>query len=366
MEISIIGYPKSGKTTVFNGLTQGRAETAPYSTGTLRPNIGMAKVPDPRVDSLAEMYNPKKVTLAEVSYSDIPGMPEGFGASVGIHGELLNLLQRSDALIHVVRLFEDETIPFPKGAELPADSIPGMELELTAVDLGILERRLNRIQSMEKGAKPHERSLLREERAFLDRLKSGLDEDIPIRDQLLDSNELKLVRNYQFLTSKPMLIVLDMDEGSTEFLERNERKFQEEFGRPGVEILAISGKIEMELAELSEEDRLEFRDSLGLSGTGLDRVVDASYRLLELISFLTTGEDEVRAWSVPKFSPALECAGRIHSDIERGFIRAEVIGYQEFIDCGSMVEAKKKGLLRQEGKTYVMQDGDIVHFLFNV
>ena len=366
MEISIIGYPKSGKTTVFNGLTQGHADTAPYSTGTLRPNIGMAKVPDSRVDSLVSLYNPKKVAFAEVSYSDIPGMTEGFGASVGIHGELLNLLQRADALIHVVRLFKDDTIPFPKGAESPADSIPGMELELTGVDLGILERRLSRIQSMEKGAKPHERSMLLEERAFLDRLKSGLDADVPIRDQKLDLNELKLVRNYQFLTSKPILIVLDIDEDSTESLGRYEQEFQSEYGRQGVEILAIAGKIEMELAQLPAEDREEFRDSLGLSVSGLDRIVEASYRLLELISFLTTGEDEVRAWSVPKYSSALECAGRIHSDIERGFIRAEVIGYEDFIECGGMVEAKRKGLLRQEGRSYLMQDGDIVHFLFNV
>lgn len=366
MEISILGYPKSGKTTVFNALTQGHAETAPYSTGSLRPNVGVAKVPDFRVDSLAALYNPQKVVFVEVSYSDIPGMIEGFGESVGIHGELLNLLQRSDALIHVVRLFEDLTIPLAKGGESPADSIPGMELELAAVDLGILDRRMIRLDAMEKGSKPSDRLTLREERSFLDRLKMGLNAEIPVRDQELDFEELKWVRNYQFLTAKPLLILLDMDEGSIGSLREREQEFQVAYGRPGVEILALSGKVEMELAELASAEREEFRDSLGLGGLGLGRIVEASYRLLDLVSFLTTGIDEVRAWSVPRNTPAVECARRIHSDIERGFIRAEVIGCHDLLECGGVIEAKRRGLLRQEGKSYMMQDGDVVNFLFNV
>jgi GTP-binding protein YchF len=366
MEITIIGYPKTGKTTVFNALTQGRAETTSYTTGTLKPNIGVAKVPDPRLGVLAEMYHPERVVFAEVQYADIPGMPEGFGASVGIHGELLNLLQRADALVHVVRDFSDPGIPTAKGGESPEVAIPGMELELTVVDLGILERRMERLRATEKGAKTQERAALQREQALLTRLTEALEQSLPVRDQELSQEERKLVANYQLLTAKPVLVVLNLGEEMAQDLTTREQEFRDRFDRPGVGAAALCGKLEMELAELADDERQEFRTSLGLAEPGRDRVIQASYRLLDLVSFLTSGPDEVRAWSVFKDTPAMESAGRIHSDIARGFIRAEVVSFNDLVACGSTAEARKRGLLRQEGKTYPMQDGDVVNFLFNV
>ena len=366
MEISVIGYPKAGKTTVFNALTQGHAETASYSTGALRPNVGVAKVPDSRLGVLADMYHPVRVVSAEVQYADIPGLPEGFGASVGIHGELLNLLQRADALLHVVRGFDNPGMPPAKGAESPAVAVPGMDLELAAVDLGILERRAARLQAMEKGAKPQERAALAQEQALLERLRASLEQDVPVRDQELSPAESKLLGNYQLLTAKPLLVVLNLGDDDAGNLLSRERELGEEFVASGVGVAAICGRIEMELAELDEEEQQEFRTSLGLAEPGRDLVIQASYRLLDLVSCLTTGPDEVRAWTIPRSTPAVTSARRIHSDIERGFIRAEVVTYDDLVACGGLPGARKRGLLRQEGKTYPVQDGDVVNFLFNV
>jgi hypothetical protein len=366
MEISIIGFPKAGKTTVFNALTRGHAATAAYTTGSLKPNIGVVKVPDPRLQSLAAMFQPESVVPAEVQYADIPGLPEGFGAGIGIHGELLNLLQRADALLHVVRAFPDPAVPWPSAVKSPEEAAQGMGMELAVVDLGILERRVSRLEAMEKGARPQERAALHQERAFLSRVREALERDVPVGAQEFSPEERKFLGSYQFLTAKPLLMVLNLGEQDAQEAVGREKVFQERLGRPGMGFVALDGKLEAELAELTEKEEEEFRRSLGLETSGRERVVRASYALVGLISFLTAGPQEVRAWSIPRATPAARAAGRIHSDMERGFIRAEVVAFDDLAQCGGMAEARKRGLLRQEGKEYPVNDGDVITFLFNV
>ena len=366
MEIGVLGYPKTGKTTVFNALTRGHAETASYVTGTLKPNVGMAKVPDKRLDGLVSLFHPQRLVPAEVQYSDIPGVGEDFGASMGIHGELLNLLQRADALLHVTRNFHDPALPYPKGGATPQEAIPGMELELALVDLEIIGRRLERLSNLKKGAKPNEIAGFRQEESLLSRLKTGLEGETPVREQELSDEERKILNNYQLLTAKPMVIVLNVGEEALDESPNQDEILQATFGRPKVRCITMGGKLEMELAQLSPREEEEFRQSLGAGNSGRENVLRISYELLGLIPFFTVGPDEVRAWTITNGTPAVKAAGKIHSDLERGFIRAEVITYDDLTQCGSLAQARTKGLLRQEGKGYIVKDGDIITFLFNV
>jgi hypothetical protein len=362
MKVAIIGIPESGKTTVFNALTGGRAEVAAYSR-TLAPNTGVAKVSDPRLPVLESIFQPKKTIPAEVSYTDIAGSLKSFGKE-GVGGEFLSYLTTADALLQVVRAFEDERVPHPEGSIDPKRDIASLDLELAISDLAIIERRLDRLGSSLKGAKAAERESYLKERLLLRKVKEELERDIPIRRQDLAKEELKMLSNYQFLTAKPMLLVLNIGEEQISQAPRLEDEISSLY--PQFAVVALCGKLEMELGQLSDAEAGEFRESLGLAQPALHRVIDLSYRLLGLISFFTTVSSELKAWTIPAGTAAPNAAGKIHSDMERGFIRVEVISFSDLESCGNLAEARKKGLLRTEGKNYIIRDGDVVTFLFNV
>ena len=366
MEIGIIGLPKIGKTTIFNALTKGKAETATYSPTMLAPNFGVTKVPDPRLQMLKEMFHPKRTVPAEVRYVDIAASPKGFGKGEGVSGQFLAHLSNVDAIIHVVRAFKDERIHHIEGSIDPERDIKTVALELAFSDLTIIERRLDRITTSLKGAKQQEREGYLHEQALLAKVKSELENEVPLREQGLTEGEAKLVTGYQFLTAKPLLIVLNMGEEQLPQASSLEAELCLRYQRPQLQIVALCGKLEMELAQLGDAEAREFRSALGLGESGLDRIVRMSHELLGLITFFTTASAEVKAWTIPRGTSALKAAGRIHSDMERGFIRAEVIGHDDLVRCASPAEARKRGLLRLEGKKYAIQDGDVVTFLFNV
>ncbi|GIV96865.1 MAG: ribosome-binding ATPase YchF [Herpetosiphonaceae bacterium] len=360
MKIGIIGLPNSGKTTVFNALTRGTAETAAYSSGQLEPNLATVKVPDERLDVLAQMFRPKKVTPADVQYIDVAGLSGSARESGGLSPQFLNYISQVDALLHVVRAFEDESVPHLQGSVDPARDIQAVDLELAFSDMAIIERRLARLKG-EIGKMPtKEREVRQQEHDLLERLYQGLEHDLPIRDQELSEEEARLIRGYQFLTAKPLLIVLNIGE------EQLAHPPAIAYSHKKSATVALAGKIEAELAQMEEEDARLFMEDLGITEPARDRLIKKSYELLGLISFLTAGPDEVRAWTIKQGTPAVEAAGTIHSDIQRGFIRAEVVAYNDLVAAGGMAEAKKRGLVRLEGKSYTVQDGDICHFLFNV
>jgi GTP-binding protein YchF len=362
MKVAIIGLPRSGKTTIFNALTRGKAEVAAYSP-TLAPNIGVAKVPDSRLSALEGIFQPKKTVPAEVSYIDIAGSMKGFGKE-GAAGELLNYLTTADALLQVVRAFKDAKVPHPEGSVEPKRDMVSSDLELAMSDLAIMERRLEKLETSLKGAKATEREPYLKEQLLLQKIKAELEKDKPIRLQGLAKEELKMLANYQFLTAKPMLLVLNIGEEQIPQAAQLEGEISSLYIQFAV--VALCGKLEMELAQLSDAEAKEFREAMGLSKPAVDRVIDLSYSLLGLISFFTTVSSELKVWTIPGGTPAPKAAGKIHSDMERGFIRAEVIGYSDLESCGNIAEARKRGLLRTEGKNYIIQDGDVVTFLFNV
>lgn len=363
MKVAIIGMAKSGKTTIFNTLTKGNAEVTAYSSS-LHPNIGIAKVPDPRLIALTETFHPKKSTPAEVTYVDIGASLKAVSNKGEITGEVLNYLTTADALLQVVRTFEDKNIVHAEGNIDVERDISTMDLELAFSDLAIIEKRLDRIDSALKKAKVTERDSYLKEQNLLNRVKKDLENDIPIRQQTFDQHENKTIQHYQFLTEKPMMIILNIGEdqlSQSVIIEAEIRESHLQFA-----VIAICGKLEMELSQLDDSSAREFRDTMGLTEPALDRVIRSSYSLLGLLSFFTTGEDEVKAWTILNNSTAPQAAGKVHSDIERGFIRAEVISFVDFERCGNMSEARKKGLLRTEGKNYIVQNGDMINFLFNI
>jgi len=362
MKVAIIGIPKSGKTTIFNALTRGKADVDAYSP-TLAPNTGVAKVPDSRLSVLEGIFQPKKTAPAEVSYTDIAGSLKGFGKE-GPGGEFLSYLTTADALLQVVRAFEDDKAPHPEGSIEPKRDIASLDLELAISDLAIMERRLDKLETSLKGAKVAERESYLKEQLLLQKVKSELEKEIPIRLQGLAKEDLKMLANYQFLTAKPMLVVLNIGEKQISQAAQLEGEISSLY--PQFAVVALCGKLEMELAQLSGDEAKEFREAMGLSKPALDRVIDLSYSLLGLVSFFTTVSSELKAWTIAGGTPAPKAAGKIHSDIERGFIRAEVISYGDLESCGNLAEARKRGLLRTEGKNYIIQDGDVVTFLFNV
>ncbi|MBI4282400.1 MAG: redox-regulated ATPase YchF [Chloroflexi bacterium] len=366
MEIGIVGLPKCGKTTVFNALSKGYADISPSSVSATKPNLGVAKVQDPRLFPLEEMFHPQRTVPAEVRYIDFPKAPEGLTRSQGIAGEFLNLLQRADALLHVVRAFQDPSVPHIEGSVDPHRDLAAMNLELAFSDLSILERRAERLESELKGARAAERDAKLREHALLDRLKSELEREVPIREQQVSAEEARLMENFRFLTAKPMLIVWNIGEEDVAQAAELEEKLKVQYARPEVDVVTLCGKLEMELAEIDEVEAEEFRGAMSLQESGLHRVIRSSYGLLGLVSFFTVGPDEVKAWTIERDTPAVKAAGKIHSDIERGFIRAEVISYDHLTQCGSLAEGRKRGQLRLEGKTYRVQNGDVINFLFNV
>jgi hypothetical protein len=363
MKIAITGLPKSGKTTIFNALTKGKAEVTAYSSS-LTPNVGITKVPDSRLEVLQNMFQPKKTIPAEVSYVDIGGFPKSSHRGAAIEGEFLNYLTTADALLQVVRAFEDEKLPHPEGSINPKRDTANLDLELAFSDLTIIERRLEKLESALKGATASEREAYLKEQHLLQKIKSGLEKDIPIRQQNISEDELKALSNYQFLTVKPMMVILNIGEEQMPQATLLENELNSVY--PQFAIVALCGKLEMELAQLNDTEAVEFREAMGLTTSMVDRIIDLSYHLLGLISFFTTASAELKAWTIPSGTLALKAAGKIHSDMERGFIRAEVISYNDLQKCGSLAEAKKRGMLRTEGKNYVVKDGDVVTFLFNV
>ncbi|MBI2846318.1 MAG: redox-regulated ATPase YchF [Chloroflexi bacterium] len=366
MEIGIIGLPKSGKTTIFNALTRGKAETQAHLSAAEKPNIGIAKVPDPRLKTLEDIFKPKKTIPAEVKYVDIPGAPGSLGKGEGIGGKFLITLSTADALLHVVRAFEDPRVPHIEGNVDPHRDMATMNLELAFADLALLEKRLLRLSESLKGAKALEKDAIHKEQALLARIKENLEQEKPVREQDFTEDESKLIQNYQFLTAKPLLPVLNIGEENVERIPSLDAEFASRYSRPHVKTAVLCGKLEMELTELPDAEAQEFRTSMGLKESGLNLMIRLSYDLLGLISFFTVVSGEARAWTIRRGEPAQKAAGKVHSDMERGFIRAEVVGYNDLVKCGSIAEARRHGLLRPEGKGYIVQDGDIITFLFNV
>ncbi len=362
--IGIIGLPKSGRTTVFNALTGGKADTGSYTPEA--PHIGIAKVADPRMQTLVDMYKPRKITPAEVKYIDIGASLKSLTEDSSISGEYLSQLSKTDALMNVARAFGNESVPHTEGSVDVERDIAAIDLELAYSDLAIIERRLQRIETSFKSAKADERQQLQHEQTLLMRLKDGLEKDIPIRRMELTDEERKAITGYQFLSAKPLLTLVNIGEEQIAEAEAIEQKLAQCFTGSGRGLTTLCGELEMELGRLDETTAAECRSDFGLTESGLDRVKKMSFDLLGLISFFTTGPDEVKAWPITGGTEAVKAAGKIHSDIERGFIRAEVISYEDLIKCGSTAEGKKQGLLRLEGKQYTVKDGDIINFLFNV
>lgn len=363
MRIGIIGLPNSGKTTIFNVLTGGSAPTAAYTGGTFQVNTAAVAVPDERVEALSQLYNPKKITHARVEYADIAGLGSNTEAgkrSVGLSGELINAIANNDALLHVVRAFEDESVPHPLESVDPARDIASLDAELTFSDLSKIENRLERLKvSLKKGKALPTFEEERQEFEILSRLKPHVEQGLPIRDFELTDNEEKRLRGFQFLSAKPVLILLNLgDDTSPPDINYPHQKSA---------VTQARGRLEMDIAQLDTlDDRALFMEEYNLTELSMERMIKESYDLLGRMVFFTVGEDEVRAWEVNRGANALECAGAIHSDLARGFIRAEVVSYRDLMAAGSQAAAKSAGKVKLEGKDYVVQDGDILVIRFNV
>jgi GTP-binding protein YchF len=363
--LGIIGLPQSGKTTVFNALTGGQAAiTAPQSLD--KPNLGIAKVPDSRLDALTEMFKPQRVTPAEIQYVDMPPDTRGANKTREIGGQMLNTLQQSDALIAIIRDFESPSVPHPNGTVDAYADLASIQLELAFSDLTILERREQRLQKELKAAKATDRERIRQYSVLIRKLTDGLESEIPIRAQSLSDLERRSIVDYQFLTDKPLLVLCNIGEERLSKIDALEKEMASRFDQTGIVTTTMCGKVEMDLAQMSPQEAQEFRVSMDLGESGAGKMIRLSYNLLGLDSFFTVGPDEVKAWTVPKGEPASLAARRIHSDIERGFIRAEVVAYDDLARCGGIVEARRQGLYRSESRTYSVKDGDVINFLFNV
>ena len=365
MQLAIIGLPFSGKTTVFNAATRGAARVAGYS-GAASPNIGIAKVPDARLDTLTRIYEPQKTTPAEITYVDLPAAPDGLGRTRGISGVYLNQIQTADALVVVARGFDDPSVPDGGDGVDAFRDVETMLYELTFADLDIVQRRIDRIAQNRKGARSADRDALDRENRLMESLVNGLEDGAPIRKQPLTPDEARRVNEFQFLTAKPVIAVVNAGEDLLDEVDEIQARLESEIADDGVQATALVGALEMELAQMSAEDEAEFRESLGAGESGLDRMVRLSYRALDQITFFTGGPKEVRAWTATRGDLAPRAAGRIHTDMERGFIRSEVIAYEDLARYGSEAESRRNGALRQEGKSYTVQDGDVMHILFNV
>ncbi len=372
MEVAILGLPNSGKTTVFNALTRGSAEVVPYASGASDqsgPNVGVARVRDPRIDLLVSLFSPKRTVLSEVTYSEVPATPEGLGKTQSISGLYLNSIQRADALLVVVRAFENESVAHAGDGLDPVRDAETMLYELAFADLEILDRRLARLADGLKGAKAAERDPIAREQALIERLKDGLESGTHIRDQPLARDDAHFLEGFQLLTAKPLMVLLNLGED-----EAAEGAARPESLRPlldgpdtkSTRCAAFCGKLEMELSQMEPADEQEFRASLGLSESGLDLMLRMTHEVTDVVTFFTGNANEVRAWAVPRGTSAVNAAGKIHSDMSRGFIRAEVVAYDDMERCGTLAEARRQGVLRQEGKAYIVKDGDIVNILFNV
>ena len=362
MKLGIVGLPNVGKSTLFNAITNAGAESANYPFCTIEPNTGVVAVPDKRLDKLTEMYNPKKTTPAVIEFVDIAGLVKGASRGEGLGNKFLGNIRMTDAIVHVVRCFDDENVIHVEGSTDPIRDIETIDLELVMADMEMVERRIDKCK---KAAKSDKKFL--QEAADFEGLRDWLNDGKSARSY----EEVDIAAEYpdcELLSLKPVIYAANLDEDgfadpeSVEYFQQVKARAAAE----GAQVVPVCAKLEAEIAELDAEEKAMFLEDLGITESGLDRLVKASYTLLGLISYLTSGEDECRAWTIKKGTKAPQAAGKIHSDFERGFIRAEIVSYDDLMATGSMVAAKEKGLVRSEGKEYVVQDGDIILFRFNV
>ena len=365
MKLGIVGLPNVGKSTLFNSLTNAGALAANYPFATIDPNVGVVVVPDERVTHLGEIYHSKKVTPAVIEFVDIAGLVKGASKGEGLGNQFLANIRECDAIVHVVRCFEDSNVIHVDGSIDPLRDIETINLELIFADLEVVERRIVKVGKAARMDKSYAK-----EAALLDRIKTALENGQMVKSiETEDEDEIALLKGYSLLTSKPTIYAANVaeDDLANDGADNGGVKAVREFAaKEGSEVFVICAEIEAEISELEDDDKKAFLDDLGLKESGLDKLVKASYSLLGLISYLTCGEDESRAWTITRGTKAPQAAGKIHTDFERGFIKAEVIGYDTLIECGSMNAAREKGLVRMEGKDYVVQDGDVILFRFNV
>ena len=365
MEVAIVGLPQSGKTTVFNAATRGAAEVTAYA-GDGRPNLGVAKVSDDRLDHISGIFGSGRTVPNEVRYVDLPAPAGEPSVGAGVSGERLTHLQQADVLAIVVRAFESSSVAPPPGGLDPARDTGAVIDELTLADLEILERRLGRVEAGFKGAKAAEREALTKERRLIESVKSRLEDGMAVRDQELSTEVEKALSGFSLLTAKPVIVVGNAGEEAVGDMGALEERLAAAAPGRAVHTASICGQLEMELTQMDAEDESEFRDSLGLAESGLDRMIALTHQALDLVTFFTANASEARAWTVSRGTPVIEAAGRIHSDFEKGFIRAETIGFEDLALCGTLGEARKRGLLRREGRGYTVDEGDVVNILFNV
>ncbi|KAJ53380.1 hypothetical protein BD780_002267 [Clostridium tetanomorphum] len=365
MKLGIVGLPNVGKSTLFNAITNAGAEAANYPFCTIEPNVGVVTVPDKRLDVLEKMYNPKKKIYATIEFYDIAGLVKGASKGEGLGNKFLSHIREVEAIVHVVRCFDDENVVHVEGTVDPIRDIETINLELIFSDIEVLDRRIEKTNKAAKGGDKK----AKEELLLMEKVKAHLESGKPVRTLEVTEDENEIIKGFFLITSKPVLYVANISEDdliSGNMENDYVKKVKGYAEKENSEVIIVSGKIEEELSSLEAEEKEEMLKEYGIEEPGLYKLIHASYKLLGLMSFLTAGSDEVRAWTVKIGTKAPKAAGKIHTDIERGFIRAEVISYDKLIECGSETAAKEKGYYRLEGKDYIMQDGDIVLFRFNV